>query len=316
MIKKTVIVTGGAGFLGSHLCHRLLKEGTNVICIDNFYSGYLTNIQSFLNNENFTFFEKNVCEPLDYLRKFKIDEIYNFACPASPTFYQADPIHTIKTSMLGSLNFLELAREKKAKFLHASTSEIYGDPKEHPQKEEYNGNVNPIGIRACYDEGKRVAETLCFDFWRKYSTKIKVMRIFNTYGPKMSVQDGRVVSNFIVQALKGEDITIYGSGKQTRSFCYIEDLIEATISLMNSAPEIVGPFNIGNPDEFTILELADKVLKKIGSVSKLVHKELPQDDPALRCPDISKAQSLLNWSPRINLDEGLAYTIEFFSKNL
>ena len=316
MNKKTIVVTGGAGFLGSHLCGRLLEGDAKVICIDNFYSGYLANIQAHLDNKNFTFFEKNVCEPLDYLKNFEIDEIYNFACPASPAFYQADPIHTVKTSVIGSLNFLELAREKKIKFLHASTSEIYGDPKEHPQKEEYNGNVNPTGIRACYDEGKRVAETLCFDFWRQYSTEVKVMRIFNTYGPKMSVRDGRVVSNFIVQALKREDITIYGSGRQTRSFCYVDDLIDATIFLMDSAPEVVGPFNIGNPDEFTILELADKVLKKTGSMSKLVHKELPQDDPSLRCPDISKARSILNWSPGIQLDEGLTYTIEFFSENL
>ena len=313
MRRRSIVITGGAGFLGSHLCGKLLGQGNRIICIDDLYTGSTVNIESYLNNENFIFFEEDICEPLNYLNDLKVDQIYNLACPASPLFYQADPIKTMKTNVFGILNLLEFAQEKKARLLHASTSEVYGDPKEHPQKEEYNGNVNPIGIRACYDEGKRASETLCFDYSRKYFLEIRVIRIFNTYGPRMNPNDGRVVSNFIMQALKEESITIYGDGKQTRSFCYVDDLIDAVIALMNSDHTIAGPVNIGNPDEFTILNLAKKILEKTRSKSKLVYRSLPEDDPRQRKPDISKAKSLLNWFPKISLDEGLNHTIKFFS---
>ena len=262
MNRQTIVITGGAGFLGSHLCSKLLGEGNRIICIDNFYTGLPANTENYLNDENFIFFEKDICEPLDYLNDFKVDQIYNLACPASPPFYQADPIGTMKTNVFGTLNFLEFAKRKKARLLHTSTSEIYGDPKEHPQKEEYNGNVNPIGIRACYDEGKRASETLCFDYWRKYSMEIKVVRIFNTYGPRMNPADGRVVSNFVVQALNDEDITVYGDGTQTRSFCYVDDLIAGIVLLMNSDDTVTGPLNLGSSDEFIILDLAKKNIRK------------------------------------------------------
>lgn len=311
-MKKRILVTGGAGFLGSHLCERLLSEGNEVICIDNLFTGSKDNIWHLVDNKNFEFIRHDIIQPI-YL---EVDQIYNLACPASPPYYQFDPIKTIKTSVLGAINMLGLAKRTKATILQASTSEVYGDPKVHPQQENYRGNVNPIGIRACYDEGKRVAETLFFDYHRQHNVRIKVIRIFNTYGPKMAFDDGRVISNFIVQALKGEDITIYGDGDQTRSFCYVDDLIEGIIKMMNSEDEFTGPINLGNPVEFTIKQLAEKILQKIDTKSKLVYKPLPQDDPLQRKPLIDSAKQNLNWEPSITLDKGLNNTIKYFKEIL
>jgi UDP-glucuronate decarboxylase len=310
--KKRIMVTGGAGFIGSHLCNRLLQEGNEVICVDNFYTGSKRNIEHLLSNPYFEVIRHDVTFPL----YAEVDEIYNLACPASPTHYQFDPVQTTKTSVHGAINMLGLAKRLKIKILQASTSEVYGDPSVHPQIEEYWGNVNPIGIRACYDEGKRCAETLFFDYHRQHHLKIKVARIFNTYGPNMHPNDGRVVSNFIVQALKGEDITIYGDGNQTRSFCYVSDLVDGLIKLMNSSDTVTGPINLGNPGEFTMLELAEKVILLTGSSSKIIHKPLPPDDPKQRKPDITKAKSILGWQPTIPLDEGLKLTIDYFKKLL
>ena len=304
-----ILVTGGSGFLGSHLCERLLKEGNEVICVDNFFSGSARNIAHLLSNPYFELIRHDVTYPL-YV---EVDEIYNLACPASPTNYQFNPVQTLKTSVLGAINLLELAKRTNAKIFQASTSEIYGDPEVHPQSENYWGRVNPIGIRACYDEGKRCAETLFFDYHRQHALRIKVARIFNTYGPRMQPNDGRVVSNFIVQALRGDDITIYGAGEQTRSFCYVDDLIEGFIRLMSTADQ-VGPVNLGNPVEFTILQLAERVLELTGSSSKLVFKPLPQDDPQQRKPDITKAMQYLDWLPNVMLDQGLNKTIEYFDQ--
>lgn len=302
------IITGGAGFVGSHLCERLLNDGNEVICVDNLFTGSKDNIAHLLGNKNFEFLRHDVINPL-YL---EVDQIYNLACPASPAHYQYNPIKTTKTSFLGAMNMLGLAKRVKAKILHASTSEVYGDPKEHPQKETYWGHVNPVGLRSCYDEGKRVAETLMMDYHRENGVDVKIIRIFNTYGPKMALNDGRVVSNFIIQALKGEDITIYGNGSQTRSFQYVDDLVEGMIKMMDSE-NFTGPVNLGNPDEFTILELSNKVLEMVAdSKSKLINKPLPQDDPTQRRPDISIAKEKLNWEPKIKLDEGLKKTIEWF----
>lgn len=308
---KKILVTGGAGFLGSHLCDRLIEQGHQAICLDSLFTGSQKNIEGLLNHPNFTFIKHDVVDPIDIK---KLDEIYNLACPASPVHYQFDPIHTMKTSVIGALNVLELARKTGAKVFQASTSEVYGDPSVHPQPEEYWGNVNTIGIRSCYDEGKRAAETLFFDYQRVHDVKIKVVRIFNTYGPRMAADDGRVVSNFIVQALKGQDLTVYGDGSQTRSFCYADDLVEGFMRLMNASDEVVGPINMGNPGEFTMIELAEKVLRLTGSASKLIHMPLPQDDPKQRRPDITKAKQLLNWEPTIALEQGLERTIAYFRK--
>jgi len=305
---KTIAVTGGAGFLGSHLCERLTQQGHEVLCIDNFFTGTRRNITHLLDDKNFELIRHDVTHPL-YI---EVDEIYNFACPASPIYYQLDPVQTTKTSVHGAINMLGLAKRLHAKIFQASTSEIYGDPEVHPQPEEYWGNVNPIGIRSCYDEGKRCAETLFFDYWRQHKLRIKVARIFNTYGPRMHPNDGRVVSNFIVQALRGKDITVYGDGLQTRSFCYVDDLIEGILRLMNSTDEIIGPINLGNPSEFTIRELAETVIEMTGARSKIVNKPLPQDDPRHRRPDISRANQLLDWKPTVQLPHGLKQTIEYF----
>jgi UDP-glucuronate decarboxylase len=305
---KKILVTGGAGFLGSWLCDRLIEQGHHVLCVDNYFTGDKRNIQHLLSKPNFEVMRQDVCFPL-YM---EVDEIYNLACPASPKYYQQDPIQTTKTSILGAYNLLGLAKRTGAKILQASTSEIYGDPTQHPQPETYWGNVNPIGIRSCYDEGKRAAETLFFDYHRQHGVRIKVMRIFNTFGPRMAADDGRVVSNFIVQALKGEDITVYGTGQQTRSFCYVDDLITGMIRLMESADTVTGPVNMGNPGEFTMLELAEKVIKFTGSDSKIVYKDLPQDDPQQRRPNIAQAKQLLDWEPTFDLDEGLKRTIRYF----
>jgi UDP-glucuronate decarboxylase len=305
---KTIAVTGGAGFLGSHLCERLIQQGHEVLCIDNFFTGTRRNITHLLDDKNFELIRHDVTHPL-YI---EVDEIYNFACPASPIYYQLDPVQTTKTSVHGAINMLGLAKRLHAKIFQASTSEIYGDPEVHPQPEEYWGNVNPIGIRSCYDEGKRCAETLFFDYWRQHKLRIKVARIFNTYGPRMHPNDGRVVSNFIVQALRGKDITVYGDGLQTRSFCYVDDLIEGILRLMNSTDEIIGPINLGNPSEFTIRELAETVIEMTGARSKIVNKPLPQDDPRHRRPDISRANQLLDWKPAVQLLHGLKQTIEYF----
>lgn len=308
-IQKRILVTGGAGFIGSHLCSRLLDEGHRVICVDNLFTGTQHNIASLLANDNFEFIEHDITKPL----KAEVDEIYNLACPASPIHYQHDPVQTTRTCVEGAINMLELARRTGATILQASTSEVYGDALVHPQLESYWGNVNPIGIRACYDEGKRCAETLCFDYHRQYGVRLRVVRIFNTYGPNMHPQDGRVVSNFIMQALNNQDITIYGDGKQTRSFQYVDDLIEGMVRMMDNNADFVGPVNLGNPGEFTISQLADKVLGQIPeSHSKIVYKPLPQDDPKQRKPDITLAQDKLQWSPTIKLDEGLVKTIEYF----
>ncbi len=308
VIKKRVLVTGGAGFLGSFLCERLLSEGCDVICMDNFFTGRKANIAHLMNNPYFELMRHDVTFPF-YV---EVDEIYNLACPASPVHYQFDPVQTTKTSVHGAINVLGLAKRVKAKVFQASTSEVYGDPSIHPQPESYWGNVNPIGIRSCYDEGKRCAETLFFDYWRQHNLRIKVVRIFNTYGPRMHPHDGRVVSNFIMQALKGEDITIYGDGKQTRSFCYVSDLIEGWIRLMASPDDVTGPINIGNPGEFTMIELAENVIELTGSKSKLIFEPLPADDPKQRQPDITLAKEKLGWEPKVPLREGLAKTIEYF----
>jgi len=308
--EKTILVTGGAGFLGSHLCKRLLEKNNKVLCIDNFYTGSKDNISELLNHPNFILLEHDIINPI--LLDENIDEIYNLACPASPIHYQKDPIQTLKTSVLGALSVLELAKKNHAKILQASTSEIYGDPLEHPQTEKYFGNVNTTGIRACYDEGKRCAETLFFDCHRRYNVSIKVARIFNTYGPKMSSDDGRVVSNFITQALRNEPITIYSDGSQTRSFCYVDDLIEALLLLMQTDDDFIGPINLGNTDEFTILALAQKVIFLTKSDSEIVFYNMPEDDPKLRKPDISLAMDKLHWQPNVYLDQGLVKTIEYF----
>ena len=306
-----ILVTGGAGFLGSNLCDRLLKDGHEVVCMDNFFTGRKTNIAHQLANPNFELVRHDVTDPL----KYEVDQIYNLACPASPPHYQYNPIKTTKTSVMGAINCLGLAKRVKARVFQASTSEVYGDPAVHPQPESYWGNVNPIGRRSCYDEGKRCAETLFFDYYRENKVDIRVVRIFNTYGPRMHPNDGRVVSNFIVQALKGEDITIYGDGSQTRSFCYVDDLIEGFIRLMDQT-EIVGPVNIGNPGEFTMLQLAEITLKLVGSKSKIVHQPLPADDPRQRRPDITLARCVLKWEPTVPLEEGLKRTIEYFKKQI
>lgn len=308
--KKRVLVTGGAGFLGSHLCERLLQQGHEVLCVDNFFTGTRENINHLFAHRDFEFLRHDISLPL-YV---EVDEIYNFACPASPLHYQADPIQTIKTSVLGAMNLLGLAKRLKCKIFQASTSEVYGDPHVHPQTEEYWGNVNPIGIRSCYDEGKRIAETLFFDYHRKNEVPIRVARIFNTYGPRMHPKDGRVVSNFIVQALNNQPLTIYGDGLQTRSFCYVDDLIEVVIRLMNS--DEIGPINIGNPTEFHVLDLARQVIALTGSRSSIVHNELPSDDPKQRRPDITKARKLLKWEPTVPLEKGLTSTIAYFKSCL
>jgi UDP-glucuronate decarboxylase len=303
-----ILVTGGAGFLGSHLCDRLLRAGHDVLCVDNFFTGNKRNIAHLYGNPYFEVKRHDVTFPL-YV---EIDHIYNLACPASPVHYQFDPVQTTKTSVHGAINMLGLAKRVKARILQASTSEVYGDPEIHPQVESYWGRVNPIGIRSCYDEGKRCAETLFFDYHRQHGLDIKVVRIFNTYGPRMHPSDGRVVSNFIVQALKGGDLTIYGDGQQTRSFCYVDDLIEAIIRMMNTAADFPGPVNIGNPGEFTMLELAEKIIRLTGSKSRLIHQPLPSDDPKQRQPDITLAREKLGWEPRVGLDEGLKETIAYF----
>jgi UDP-glucuronate decarboxylase len=306
------LVTGGAGFLGSHLCERLLAEGHDVICLDNFFTGSKDNVVHLLSNPRFELMRHDITLTL-YV---EVDQIYNLACPASPVHYQHDPVQTIKTSVHGAINMLGLAKRTKARIFQASTSEVYGDPEVHPQPESYWGKVNPIGIRSCYDEGKRCAETLFFDYHRQHNLDIKVARIFNTYGPRMHPHDGRVVSNFIVQALKGENITIYGDGQQTRSFCYVDDLIEGFVRLMGMAPGFTGPVNLGNPGEFTILELAEKVLKIVGGHSKIVFRSLPADDPKQRKPDVALAKEKLGWVPKISLDEGLKRTVDYFAKLL
>jgi UDP-glucuronate decarboxylase len=303
-----VLVTGGAGFLGSHLCDRLIASGADVLCVDNFYTGTKANVTQLLEHPRFELMRHDVTFPL-YV---EVDRIFNLACPASPIHYQLDPVQTTKTSVHGAINMLGLAKRVKARILQASTSEVYGDPEVHPQPEAYWGRVNPIGPRSCYDEGKRCAETLFFDYWRQHRLEIKVMRIFNTYGPRMHPNDGRVVSNFIVQALRGESITIFGDGSQTRSFCYVDDLIEGMLRLMESPPTLTGPVNVGNPGEFTMLELAEKVLRLTGSDSKITFKPLPQDDPRQRQPDISLAREALGWQPKVGLDDGLKETIHYF----
>lgn len=308
-----ILVTGGAGFVGSNLCARLLEDtGSEVVCLDNFSTGRPENIERLKKNPRFTFLKQDVQEPVS----LRVQQIYHTACPASPPAYQEDPVNTTKTCVLGTLNMLELARSQGAVLLNFSTSEVYGDPEEHPQREDYRGCVNPIGVRSCYDEGKRCAESLCFDYAREYKTAVKVIRIFNTYGRNMDPADGRVVSNFIIQALKGEDLTIYGDGSQTRSFCHVDDLVEGIIRMMNTSREVTGPVNLGNPGEFTVRELAEKVLEKTKSKSRIVCLPLPADDPARRRPDITKARELLGWEPKISLDEGLERTIAYFSEVL
>lgn len=307
---KKILVTGGAGFLGSHLCQRLLEEGHHVLCVDNLFTGSKKNIEHMVSNPYFEFLRQDICLPL-YV---EVDEIYNLACPASPYYYQWDPIQTMKTSVIGAYNMLGLSKRTKAKILQASTSECYGDPTVHPQPEEYWGHVNPIGVRSCYDEGKRAAESLFMDYHRKHNVNTRIMRIFNTYGPNMNPNDGRVVSNFIVQALRGEDITVYGDGSQTRSFCYVDDLLDGMVKLMNYDGTFPFPINIGNPSEFSMLELAQKVVQLTRSSSKIVHKPLPQDDPKQRRPDINRAKIVLGWVPKINLDDGLLKTINYFRK--
>jgi UDP-glucuronate decarboxylase len=310
LTERRVLVTGGAGFIGSHLCRRLLDQGHDVLCVDNFYTGTRHNVRELLSNPRFELMRHDVCFPL-YV---EVDEIYNLACPASPIHYQFDPVQTTKTSVHGAINMLGLAKRVKAKILQASTSEIYGDPSIHPQTEDYWGNVNPIGPRSCYDEGKRCAETLFFDYQRQHKLRIKVARIFNTYGPRMHPNDGRVVSNFIVQALRNRDINVYGAGTQTRSFCYVDDLVEGLIKLMHTADDVTGPINLGNPGEFTILELAEMIIKLTNSSSRIIHQPLPQDDPKQRQPDISSAMNKLGWKPNIALREGLLKTIAYFEQ--
>lgn len=309
---KRVLVTGGGGFIGSHLCERLLNDGNEILCVDNFFTGAKNNIAHLIDNPYFEVIRHDITFPL-YI---EVDEIYNLACPASPIHYQLDPVQTVKTAVHGAINMLGLAKRLKARILQASTSEVYGNPSVHPQPETYWGSVNPIGIRSCYDEGKRCAETLFFDYHRQHKLRIKVARIFNTYGPRMHQHDGRVVSNFIIQALKGENITVYGDGSHTRSFCYIDDMIEGLLSLMNTSDDITGPVNLGNPSEISILELAEKVLKITHSRSKIVFKTLPQDDPVRRCPDIRLAKKILKWSPKVSFNEGLEKTVVYFKKVL
>lgn len=309
---QQTLVTGGAGFLGSHLCDRLLKEGHDVVCLDNFFTGRKDNIRHLIPNEHFELLRHDICFPI-YI---EVDQIYNLACPASPVHYQHDPVQTTKTSVSGAINMLGLAKRLGIRVLQASTSEVYGDPDVHPQPESYWGKVNPIGIRSCYDEGKRCAETLFFDYHRQHKLDIKVVRIFNTYGPRMHPNDGRVVSNFIVQALRGEDITVYGEGQQSRAFCYVDDLIEVIYRMMNSEAGFTGPLNIGNPAEFTILELAEKVIRLVGSKSKIVFSALPLDDPRQRQPNISLAREKFDWEPRVSLEDGLVETIAYFRKLL
>lgn len=308
MHKKTILVTGGGGFIGSHLCELLLEQGNDVICLDNFFTGSKNNIRHLLSNPSFELIRHDVTIPIE----LEVDAIYNLACPASPIHYQHDPVQTIRTNILGAMNMLELARRLRIPILQSSTSEVYGDPKEHPQRETYWGNVNPIGVRSCYDEGKRCAETLFFDYHRQYGLPIKVVRIFNTYGPRMLPNDGRVVSNFIVQALKGEDLTIYGDGSQTRSFCCVSDLVAGLVDMMHTPHRVTGPINLGNPGEFTVRELAETIIRITGSKSKIVYKPLPQDDPARRKPDISLAREQLGWTPHVALEEGLRQTIDYF----
>jgi len=305
---KRILITGGAGFLGSHLCDKLIAQGHDILCVDNYFTGSKRNIEHLLDHPHFELMRHDVTFPL-YV---EVDEIYNLACPASPIHYQWDPVQTTKTSVHGAINMLGLAKRVKAKILQASTSEVYGDPEVHPQPESYWGKVNPVGIRSCYDEGKRCAETLFFDYWRQHKLRIKVVRIFNTYGPRMHPNDGRVVSNFIVQALKGQDITIYGDGSQTRSFCYMDDLLEAMVRAMNTGDEFTGPVNIGNPGEFSMLELAELVLKITGSKSRIIFQPLPQDDPKQRQPDITLAKTALGWEPKVKLEDGLKETIAYF----
>ena len=312
LTERRALVTGGAGFIGSHLCDRLLERGDEVLCVDNFYTGTRHNVHHLLRNPRFELMRHDVCFPL-YI---EVDEIFNLACPASPIHYQFDPVQTTKVSVHGSINMLGLAKRVKAKVLQASTSEVYGDPTVHPQKEDYWGNVNPIGLRSCYDEGKRCAETLFFDYRRQHRLPIKVARIFNTYGPGMHPNDGRVVSNFIIQALRNEDITVYGEGNQTRSFCYVDDLVDGLIRLMGTPDDVTGPVNLGNPNEFTIRQLAESVIGLTGSSSKIVYRPLPEDDPKQRCPDISLAKKLLAWEPRVQLQDGLMKTIEYFDQLL
>ena len=312
LISKRVMVTGGAGFLGSHLCERLLQDGHEVLCVDNFFTGRRANIAHLLGNPRFELMRHDVTFPL-YV---EVDEIYNLACPASPVHYQHDPVQTTKTSVIGAINVLGLAKRLRVPVMQASTSEIYGDPTVHPQREEYWGNVNTLGPRACYDEGKRCAETLFFDYHRQHGLQIKVVRIFNTYGPRMHPDDGRVVSNFIVQALRGEDITLYGDGEQTRAFCYVDDLIEGFRRIMGTPAAVTGPINLGNPHEITVRELAERVLLLTGSRSRLVFRPRPQDDPTQRCPDISKARELLGWAPNVKLELGLERTIAYFDRLL
>ena len=311
-MKKRILISGGAGFIGSHLCEKLLNQGNEVICVDNFFTGSKQNIVHLLGNPYFEIVRHDITFPL-YL---EVDEIYNLACPASPVYYSFNPVQTTKTSVMGAINMLGLAKRLKIKVLQASTSEVYGDPEVHPQTESYRGNVNPIGPRACYDEGKRCAETLFFDYYRQLKIKIKVIRIFNTYGPKMQPDDGRVISNFIVEALKNKDITIYGDGNQTRSFCYIDDLIEGIVKMMNGREDFIGPVNLGNPTEFTILNLAKKIIKLTNSKSKIIYKPLPEDDPKQRQPNIELANKELKWKPQTQLEEGLKKTISYFDRLL
>jgi UDP-glucuronate decarboxylase len=312
LTRKRILVTGGAGFLGSHLCERLLRDGHDVLCVDNYFTGRKDNILALLNHPHFEVMRHDVTFPL-YV---EVDEIFNLACPASPVHYQFDPVQTTKTSVIGAINMLGLAKRVGAKILQASTSEVYGDPTIHPQTEDYRGNVNPLGPRACYDEGKRCAETLFFDYHRQHKTAIKVVRIFNTYGPRMHPNDGRVVSNFIVQALQGKDITLYGDGTQTRAFCYVDDLIEGFVRMMATGPEVTGPINIGNPHEIPVRELAERVIALTGSRSRIMHRPLPVDDPLQRCPDIAMARSVLGWQPTVHLDTGLERTTAFFRQLL
>ena len=312
LVRKRVLVTGGAGFLGSHLCERLLADGHDVLCVDNYFTGAKANIASLVGSPHFEMLRHDVSTPL----LAEVDEIYNLACPASPIHYQHDPVQTLKTSVLGAIHMLDIARRTGARVFQASTSEVYGDPDVHPQTEDYCGNVNPLGPRACYDEGKRCAETLFFDHRRQHGTRIKVVRIFNTYGPRMHPDDGRVVSNFITQALRGDDITLYGDGSQTRAFCYVSDMIEGFVRMMDSEDDVTGPVNLGNPHEIPVRELAERVLVLTGSRSRLVYRPLPQDDPTQRCPDISRARRMLGWQPEIGLEDGLGRTIAYFERLL
>lgn len=312
LTRKRVMVTGGAGFLGSHLCERLLRDGNDVLCVDNYFTGRKDSISHLLGDPHFEALRHDITFPL-YV---EVDEIYNLACPASPVHYQFDPVQTTKTSVSGAINMLGLAKRTGARILQASTSEVYGDPTVHPQSEDYRGNVDPLGPRACYDEGKRCAETLFFDYYRQYRLKIKVARIFNTYGPRMLANDGRVVSNFILQALRAEDITVFGDGSQTRAFCYVDDLIDGLVRLMASGPEVTGPINLGNPHEISVRGLAEEVLRLIGSTSQLVKRPLPQDDPMQRCPDITRARKVLGWEPKVALADGLSHTIAYFRSRL